>query len=32
VSPRTTKSNLVTVDGNSTSFILGTICNSTGCH
>ncbi len=32
VSPRTTKSNLVTVDGNSTSFSAGTICNSTGCH
>ena len=32
VSPRTTKSNLVTVDGNSTSFSVGTICNSTGCH
>jgi hypothetical protein len=32
VSPRTTKSNLVTVDGNSTSFAAGTICNSTGCH
>src|SRR5882724_9088361 len=32
VSPRTTLSNLVTVDGNSSSFIAGTICNSTGCH
>ena len=32
VSPRTTTSNLVTVDGNSTSFAVGTICNSTGCH
>ena len=32
VSPRTTTSNLVTVDGNSTSFSAGTICNGTGCH
>jgi hypothetical protein len=32
VSPRTTESNLVTVDGNSTSFSAGTICDTTGCH
>jgi hypothetical protein len=32
VSPRVVKSNLVTVDSNSTSFIPGAICNSTGCH
>ncbi len=32
VSPRTVNSNLVTVDGNSSSFSVGTICNSTGCH
>lgn len=32
VSPRTVQSNLVTVDGNSTSFAAGTVCNTTGCH
>jgi len=32
VSSRSTTSNLVTVDGNSTSFAVGTICNGSGCH
>ena len=32
VSPRTVKSNLVTVNGNSTSFNVGTTCNSAGCQ
>lgn len=32
VSPRTTLSNLVTVDGNSTKFAAGTNCNTSGCH
>jgi len=32
ISPRTTKSNLVTVDGNSTKFTGGAVCNGAGCH
>lgn len=32
VSTRATKSNGVTVDGNSTGWKKGTVCNSTGCH